>query len=334
MPEDKTHDLYDFMQQLSDEMAAEYNRIRKRTTEDPGTAGDQGEENWAELLRGWLPSTYKVVTKGRIISQDGRTSPQVDVLVLKSVYPEKLLNKKLYLAAGVAAAFECKTTLKAEHIEKSMKTCVEIKNLYPTRVGTSYRELHAPIVYGLLAHSHSWNRPKSKPEDNITGSLFKSDRLHVPHPRLGLDLLCVADLTTWTLFKAAPIRIPGFKWLQPSVIQNKLVLTSYFKHVPFPNESVEHFTPIGAFISHLLQLLAWEDPTLRDLADYYWRTKIRGTGDGFIHMWDSSVYSVDVRQRVETSDQHNEAWDEWNWMFPYYEEKHYKRKYAQNEESS
>ena len=129
MPEDKTHDLYDFMQQLSDEMAAEYNRIRKRTTEDPGTAGDQGEENWAELLRGWLPRTYEVVTKGRIISQDGRTSPQVDVLVLKDVYPEKLLNKKLYLAAGVAATFECKTTLKAEHIEKSMKTCVEIKKL-------------------------------------------------------------------------------------------------------------------------------------------------------------------------------------------------------------
>ena len=55
MSQDKTHDLYDFMQQISNEMAAEYDRIQKRATEDPGTAGDQGEENWAELLRGWLP---------------------------------------------------------------------------------------------------------------------------------------------------------------------------------------------------------------------------------------------------------------------------------------
>ena len=194
MSQDKTHDLKDFIRQLSDEMAAEYNRIQKRVTEDPGTAGDQGEENWADLLRGWLPRTYEVVTKGRIISQDGRTSRQVDVLVLKSIYPEKLLNKKLYLAAGVAAAFECKTTLKAEHIEKTVKTCAEIKNLYPAREGTPYKELHAPIVYGLLAHSHSWKGPKSTPEDNIRRKLLESDILHTSHPRECLDLLCIADL--------------------------------------------------------------------------------------------------------------------------------------------
>lgn len=68
-------------------MATEYARIQKRASEDPGTAGDQGEENWAELLRGWLPRTYEVVTKGRIISQDGHTSPQVDVLVSKECLP-------------------------------------------------------------------------------------------------------------------------------------------------------------------------------------------------------------------------------------------------------
>ena len=197
MPEENSHDLYDFMQQLSDEMAAEYDRIQKRATEDPGTAGDQGEENWAELLRGWLPSTYKVVTKGKIISQDGSTSPQVDVLVLKDIYPEKLINKKLYLAAGVAAAFECKTTLKAEHIEQAVKTCIKIKDLYPVREGTPYKELHAPIVYGLLAHSHSWKNPNSTPEANIEQKLLEFDELYVSHPRQTLDLFCVADFGTW-----------------------------------------------------------------------------------------------------------------------------------------
>ena len=113
MSQQNTHDLHDFMSQISNEMSAEYDRIQKRASEDPGTAGDQGEENWAELLRDWLPRNYEVVTKGRIISQDGKTSPQIDVLVLNGAYPRKLLGKKLYLAAGVAAAFECKTTLKA-----------------------------------------------------------------------------------------------------------------------------------------------------------------------------------------------------------------------------
>ena len=203
MPEEQTHDLYDFMRQLSDEMAAEYNRIQKWAAWDPGTAGDQGEENWAELLRGWLPRTYEVVTKGRIINQKGRMSPQVDVLVLKNVYPRRLLNKKLYLAAGVAAAFECKTTLTAAYIRNAVKTCTEIKNLYTVREGSPYRELHAPIIYGLLAHSHSWNGKRSKPMANVMRKLVEADKSHVSHPRECLDIICVANLAAWTSFKVS-----------------------------------------------------------------------------------------------------------------------------------
>src|SRR5947209_474281 len=123
MADTKTHDLYAFMRQLSVEMSAEYDRIQMRATEDSGTAGDQGEENWADLLKDWLPPSYEIVTKGRFISQDGITSPQVDVLVLHGTYPKKLLSKKLYLAAGVAAAFECKITLKASHIAEAVENC-------------------------------------------------------------------------------------------------------------------------------------------------------------------------------------------------------------------
>jgi hypothetical protein len=54
------HELEDFLEQDQAEIASEYKRIYRRSTEDPGTAGDQGEENWAELLRNWLPPNYQV----------------------------------------------------------------------------------------------------------------------------------------------------------------------------------------------------------------------------------------------------------------------------------
>ena len=303
MSQEKTHDLYDFMRQLSDEMAAEYDRIQKRATEDPGTAGDQGEENWKELLTGWLPPTYEVVTKGRIIGVDGRTSPQVDVLVLKDVYPKKLLNKKLYLAAGVAAAFECKTTLKAEHIEEAVRTCVEIKNLYPVRKGTPYKELHAPIVYGLLAHSHSWKNPNSTPEDNIQQKLIMSDFCHVSHPRLSLDLLCVADLAAWTLLKVASFR-------------QGIPMTVHGRHSAEGSRiQTEDFTPIGVLVSYLWKRLAWEDPALRDLANYYQHTEISGIGSGKARYWQSDlIYSPEVLSGFGTYGPltgETNAWSEW-----------------------
>ena len=322
MPEEKTHDLYDFMRQLSDEMAAEYDRIQKRATEDPGTAGDQGEENWAELLRGWLPRTYEVVTKGRIISQDGWTSPQVDVLVLKDVYPEKLLNKKLYLAAGVAAAFECKTTLIAADIEKAVKNCVKIKNLYPVREGTPYKELHAPIVYGLLAHSHSWKMPNSTPEVNIEQKLCESDYLHVSHPRECLDVLCVADLAAWIMSKVtffSPRMLPGNEWAFPSELgPDGAALSTYIGHTASHDNQFKQFTPIGTLISDLSQRLAWEDPALRDLVRYYQTTHIGGIGSGKPRTWPSSIYSKEVCLRAEhpqLSTGPDAIWDEWNICF-------------------
>ena len=290
MSEEKTHDLHDFMRQLKDKMAANYDHIQKRASEDPGTAGDQGEENWRDLLSGWLPRTYEVVTKGRIIGQDGHISPQVDVLVLKSIYPKQLIDEgqKIYLAAGVAAAFECKTTLKAEHIEKAVKTCVKIKNLYPERKGTPYKKLYAPIVYGLLAHSHSWKDPNSTPEDNIERKLRESDYLHVSHPRLGLDLLCVADLATWALSKSTS----SFPKLDGPDIG---AITTYFGHTHYYNSKSEHFNPIGTLISRLSLHLAWEDPSLRDLADYYLHTGIDGSALGHSRRWHTSVYKKGVR---------------------------------------
>ena len=38
----------------------------------------------------------------------------------------------------------------------------------------------------------------------------------------------------------------------------------------------KHFTPIGAFISHLIRRIAWENSGLRDLADYYRLAKLDG----------------------------------------------------------
>ena len=322
MPEEQTHDLYDFLKQLSDKMAANYKQIQKRATEDPGPAGDQGEENWAELLRGWLPRTYEVVTKGRIIGQDGRVSPQVDVLVLKSIYPKQLIDEgqKIFLAAGVAAAFECKTTLKAEHIEQAVKTCVEIKNLYPDRMGTPYKELHAPIVYGLLAHSHSWKGSNSTPETNISQKLFNSDKLHVTHPRECLDYLCVADLATWTLCKISFCG-PQFTLNYDELLASKhgpdgFALSTYMEHAASRKNQVKYFTPVGVLISLLTRRLAWENQSLRELANYYMATSLPGSGQGTTRSWSIAIYSEEIRQLVKTGNMlSKENWHEWSQVF-------------------
>lgn len=117
--------------------------------------------------------------------------------------PPKLVEKKVYLAGGVAAAFECKTTLTAAHIEKATETAAAVRRLVPSREGSAYRELFSPIVFGVLAHSHTWKGVKSTPKQNITSALRTADGKFAAHPRETLDLVTVADLGTWATMKIA-----------------------------------------------------------------------------------------------------------------------------------
>ena len=39
---------------MNNNISDEYIRIYKRVNEDPGTAGNQEEENWREFLESWI----------------------------------------------------------------------------------------------------------------------------------------------------------------------------------------------------------------------------------------------------------------------------------------
>jgi hypothetical protein len=309
------HDLQSFLVQASNEMQAEYERIRARALEDPGTAGDEGEENWAELLRNWLPSAYHIVTKGRILSHHGSASPQVDVLVLKPAYPPCLRDKKLYLAGGVAAAFECKLTLKAGHIRKAAENGVEIRKHVRVRQGSPYRELHSPILFGLLAHSHDWKRPSSRPSSNVDKSLAAADRAVVTHPREMVDVLCVADLGTWTATRMAwigPAMFPEARYVGEVYGPNGAAASGYVGRTSDFTGRQAVFTPIGSMLWSAVTRLAWEDVGLRSFAGDLQEGGLPGRGQGMLRLWPSQIYSDRIRDDVTSLRRLSAAaWSEW-----------------------
>jgi hypothetical protein len=268
-------------------MSDEYERIRQLAKEDPGTAGDAGEENWAELLRRWLPANLHVVTKGRIISSDGQTSPQVDVLVLSSSYPRGLLNKKLYFAAGVLAAFECKNTLRSGHIRRAVRTSAVIGKL--SRQDTSVRD---HIVYGLLAHSHGIAGTKKPSEKIISDALARADQEEVRDPRDCLDFVCVANLGTWALFtgymgypdKGEPTYNTSYMGPLDKVLRQ--IEDSDTNYDP---------NPIGRFLAGLLEQFGKRDEEISAIAEYFSNAGLFGIGQGQPRSWQQEELPEEYR---------------------------------------
>jgi hypothetical protein len=282
-----SHDLIQLIHQATAEIAAEYQRIRARAKEDPGTAGGQGEQNWADILRGWLPTSLHVVTKGRIVFSNGQTSDQVDVLILSANYPKGLLNKKMYLAAGVLAAFECKNTLRREHIRKAVRASAKLGRL--SRVDRSVKQ---HIVYGLLAHSHSIASKRNPPQEVVSAALTAADESELDDPRDCLDFICVADLGTWTL-----MRMPVAPQNRSSVAA---VTTSYMAQMQWqveghadPDPRINP-APLGRFLTALLRRFGSLDPAIASIATYFFDVGLFGTGGGAVRQWELTETSEDL----------------------------------------
>lgn len=310
------HVLHTFMAQITDEMASEYARIYARAAEDPGTAGDEGEENWATLFRDWLPPNYHVRAKGRLIAHDGNMSPQIDIIVLKPSYPRKLLEKKIWLADGVIAAFECKTTLKAAHVTESVARCKMFKTLFRPRQGSPHQELRSPLIYGLLAHSHMWVGGQSTPLENVSRA-HEAAIGNIECPRYLVDLICVADLATWSSMYIA---------YNPPLSQSE---TEAHKYETSKNEGgpvtammcasigaarqEEVFRPVSALLSYVTQRIAWADANVRDIANYYRGAGMWGSASGPQRLWPISTYSEGVRAEIANGRLVNGgSWNEWS----------------------
>lgn len=297
------HDLASFLIQETNRLAEEYQRLAPRAIEDPGTAGDQGEENWATLLRNWLPAHFHVVTKGRILTPSGNLSGQLDVFVLSPSYPPALLTTKHYLSAGVLAAFECKRTLRVSHLRSSFEQANKMKLGDGTiSLASAYSALCSGPLFGVLAHSHAIEH--ASPTDFVTKTL---DEITVERESLAHllpDFYCISNLGAWTvtkMFNPAVLPESAKTWKAKSVCVG-------YNGPSIIGEQVEHFTPIGHFLWRFYAKLAWREEGLRQLARYFYETGIGGACSGNMHALPQEKYPSDFYEIVRPAQHSYDLW--------------------------
>ncbi len=324
------HDLHNFFRTTFDQIQNHYAQIQKRVGEDPGTAGDQGETTWKQVLEEWLPPKYRVITKGRIIGPKGQSSKQVDVLVLHPSYPSGLaLESNYHPSSAVVAAFECKATLKAKHIKEGIAAAAKLREISPKMFGTPRKEICSPILFGILSHSHSWKSKSSTPVDNVRSILNEGYSGSSYTPIDLMDIVCVADLGIWNLWKFTNFVKPhaqGYKYklsekqaVMPTLVKKQPLgrISAIYMEATTQSNSTQAFSTIGALISTLYQKIALNDPELRGMADYFRLANFWGNGKGQeIQGWSAkSFYSGKVKKRfVEDNDVpvFQSPWDEWS----------------------
>lgn len=289
------HDVRLFMSQMTHEISSEYSRLQARVKEDPGTAGNQGEATWSQLLQRWVPSGYHVVSGGRIIDAHGDTSPQIDILILHPSYPPGLLGIKHYLAPSVVAAFECKLTLTRAHIKKS-SLCASLLERMMIREGRPAGE----FFYGVLAHSHAWGE-RSNPAYRVQRALSEYSEEFADRPGECIDALCVADLGAWNASLEIVRDQVGFSHVGPLAGVHPTPLQK-------PNRRTSAPEPITRTVAYLLSRIGNSQNGVDRIAEYLRKIGSIGTEIGSIRTFNGlsadeiPSHAVDLTSLIEATE--------------------------------
>lgn len=199
---------------------------------------------------------------------------------------------------------------------EAVETCAELKAALPKREGSPYKELHAGIIYGLLAHSHSWKGEHSQPITNVENALWTADAACVHHPRQCIDLITVSDLATWHCRKLtflSPRHFSRNAEMQKIWGPDGSASTGYVCCAIGGDRQKEHFSPIGELLTTLFTKLAWDFRDMRRLEEYFRTVQLPGSGKGKLRHWNIDIYSPGIRDRVYRGQLSNGvSYDEWH----------------------
>lgn len=326
-PHRMSNDLNTFVAQAQHRLQTEYDRIQSRrklnsngneVLEDPGTAGDQGEANWAHLIREWLPSTFTVTTKGRIVFPNGKASPQIDVIVLAPSYPSFLIerNDKYYLSSGVAAAFECKITGALEHIGAAFRTNSDLASEYRrTGLQSPHTDLNS-LPFGILCHTFRGNKKREERWRDIFEKLADCTE-SANGPRSLLDFVCIADTACWGVKKfislgpneagvgTSGVRAGYYSDLAPD--PDAFIRGAKISELAPPEELAP--MPVGRFLVSLLCRLARDFPEMRDIASHLNELGIK-PGGGRVSGGPTTVWALEQCLSSEVLQQLREGKDD------------------------
>jgi hypothetical protein len=228
--------------------------------------GHRAESHWEEVLREWLPPQYGTGTRKYILleKEDGLSvTKETDLVVFHPHYPEKLREKSSVLASGVAAAFSCKRTIDRAAIKEAYEDADTLRRGMTIRDGTPRQHLAPPVFFGLLGGSHGWKN--DDPKQKIKAILDEFDN-EVESPRLGLDMLCIADLGYWvrstSIFPEKYVKQQSEQVTE--ILGTEALVLSAMRH---KYDDPQPLAPVTNFIGSLWGKLALNDKSLTPLAD-------------------------------------------------------------------
>lgn len=278
------HMHHEWLLDASEDIQKEYDRLFSKAAEPGRTqeVGHQNESLWADFLTQWLPLQYQVETRKYIIgTRDSENPPfETDLVVFNPGYPSKLRDKSHVMAGGVAAAFSTKLTIKSAGLKEAARDSASLCRSVVMERGHARLELWKPYVFGVLAASHGWKRDNSTPAENMANQLYENDLAEAMHPAESLDLICVANLGTWT-------KMATFVQDPANLVEGEIVLTSHAQI------SAEKVTPLALFLSALYGMMSWRNGDMSAIAHDFRRTGGNISGTGFGRSWNAGAVLSD-----------------------------------------
>lgn len=153
-----------YIESIANEVLAKYRRLDSILEHAP-SRGTYHEKILRDVIRNYLPSTFST-GEGFIINFDGRTSSQLDVLIVDNIDPRSFGYKddNFFVASDIAAACfgEVKTYCKKREFEESYEKLVDTATLLSEPSGRATSFMFCYDAYATEETFRKWVEDKTK----------------------------------------------------------------------------------------------------------------------------------------------------------------------------
>lgn len=273
------HEHHQWLADVNDWIVETYRREQEKSRQPSNIQeiGHSNESLWDEVLTEWLPAQYEVRKNKYLLleTSDGPVmTKEHDLVVFHPHYPMALRKKHKVLAAGVAAVFSVKRTVKRAHVLEAYEDAALLRRGMKIRDTTPRECLAPPVFFGLLGESSQWSQADDGKE-KIKKLVDEHDQ-QVKKPREGLDMLCIADLGHWVR-STSIVRAETWRNMQmplslaTNMPQQLIDLftggDAVFSGLRHRYDDPQPLYPLTHLIGTLWWKLAINDPAVQPLAD-------------------------------------------------------------------
>lgn len=281
-----TRPLTQMLAELDTRVQSAYEDSAHAARADPQQAGHVAEAAWKRVLEEWLPPGYGVGVRKYITPETNEDEFETDLVVFRPVVPEVVRAQTRIPHGAVAAAFSVRRSADRDGVKDATSRAARLRrSMDRSNLHSDQERIHPAYPVGFLAMGHRWSGSKAAVSERVLDTILDIDHALAEQPSESLDLVCVANVGTWSLKRVPEVPVATVRLYSGDEGASRGCPMTFWLDPASGQDRDPPANPVGLLIRELYGAMEAHDRALSEFAYSLRKDVAWPSGSGPLRLW-------------------------------------------------